>query len=136
MKQRYQLPLTDARVNLMVDHYYQWDCDLKTSFEEMGRLYEQVRAFEDRFHAEHDIQLHFDEGAVDEILRQALETGTSAYVVCNNLSSDLEYALKLVRDRTSRDHFILTREALGDLDTYLNQVIQDHYQTQATLFRE
>ena len=136
VKQRYQLPLTDARVNLMVDHYYQWDCDLKTSFEEMGRLYEQVRAFEDRFYAEHDIQLHFDEGAVDEILRQALEAGTSAYVVCNNISSDLEYALKLVRDRTSRDHFILTREALGDLDTYLNQVIQDHYQTQATLFRE
>ena len=44
--------------------------------------------------------------------------------------------MKLVRDRTSRDHFILTREALGDLDTYLNQVIQDHYQTQTTLFRE
>lgn len=135
-KPHYQLPLTEARVNLMVDHYYQWDCDLKTSFEEMGRLYEQVHSFEDRFFAEHDIQLHFDEEAVDEILRQALETGKSAYVICNNLSSDLEYALKLVRDRTSRDHFILTREALDNLDTYLNQVIQDHYQAQKTLFRE
>ena len=127
LKQRYQLPLTDARVDLMVDHYHHWDCDLKTAFEEMGRLYEQVRSFEDRFYAEHDIQLHFDEEAVDEILRQALEAGASAYAVCNNLSSDLEYALKLVRDRTSQDHFILTREALGDLDAYLNQVIQEHY---------
>jgi hypothetical protein len=102
----------------------------------MGRLYEQVRSFEDRFHAENDIQLHFDEEAVDDILRQALEGGTSAYVVCSNLSGDLEYALKLVRDRTSQDHFILTREALGDLDSYLNRLIQKHYQTQATWSRE
>jgi ATP-dependent Clp protease ATP-binding subunit ClpX len=136
LKERYHLPLTNARVDLMVAHYYQWDCDLKTSFQEMGRLYEQVRSFEDRFHAEHDIQLHFDEEAVDDILRQALEGGTSAYVVCSNLSGDLEYALKLVRDRTSQDHFILTREALGDLDSYLNRLIQNHYQTQATWFRE
>ena len=118
----------------MVDHYYQWDCDLKTAFDEMGRLHEQVRNFEDRFFAEHAIQLHFDEEAVDEILRQALEGGASATTVCKNLSSDLEYALKLVRDRTSQDHFILTREALTDLDTYLNRIIRDHYPT--PLFRE
>jgi len=136
LKKHYHLPLTSARVDLMVTHYYQWDCDLKTSFQEMGRLYEQVRSFEDRFHAEHDIQLHFDEEAVDDILRQALEGDTSAYVVCSNLSGDLEYALKLVRDRTSQDHFILTREALADLDSYLNRLIQNHYQTQATWIRE
>jgi ATP-dependent Clp protease ATP-binding subunit ClpX len=134
LRERYHLPLTDLRVDLMADHYYQWDCDLKTCFEEMGRLYEQVRGFEDRFLAEHAIQLHFDEDAVDEILRQSMEVETSAYAVCNQLASDLEYALKLVRDRTSQDHFIITREALGDLDTYLNRVIQDHYQT--TMFRE
>jgi hypothetical protein len=50
------------------------------------------------------------------------------------MSKDLEYALKLVRDRTSQDQFILTREALGDLDAYLNRVIREYYQT--TLFRE
>jgi N-methylhydantoinase A/oxoprolinase/acetone carboxylase beta subunit len=136
LKERYHLPLTNARVDLMVAHYYQWDCDLKTSFQEMSRLYEQVRSFEDRFYAEHAIQLHFDEEAADDILRQALEGGTSAYVVCSNLSGELEYALKLVRERTSQDHFILTREALDDLDSYLNRLIQKHYQTQATWFRE
>ena len=93
-----------------------------------------MRSFEDRFYEEHALQLHFDEEAVDEILRQALEAGTSAYAVCDHLSNDLEYALKLVRDRTSQDHFILTREALDDLDGYLNRVISGNYQT--TLFRE
>jgi ATP-dependent Clp protease ATP-binding subunit ClpX len=131
---RYHLPLTSTRVELMVDQYHHWDCDLKTAFEEMGRLHEQVRGFEDHFFDEHGIQLHFDAEAMDEILRQAVDRDISAYAVCQELSKDLEYALKLVRDRTSQDHFILTREAICDLDTYLNRVIRDHYQT--TLFRE
>jgi ATP-dependent Clp protease ATP-binding subunit ClpX len=131
---RYQLPLTETRVELMVDQYQHWDCDLKTAFEEMGRLHEQVRGFEECFNEEHAIQLHFDDDALDEILRQAVDRDTSAYAVCQELSKDLEYALKLVRDRTSQEHFILTREAICDLDAYLNRVIRDHYQT--TLFRE
>ena len=134
LRGRYRLPLSDQRVELLVDHYHQWDCDLKTCFQEMVRLHDQVRVFEERFFDEHAIQLHFDEEAVDEILRRALEGGISALAVCDRLSEDLSYALKLVRDRTSRDHFILTREALADLDSYLNRLIRDHYQT--TRFRE
>ena len=81
----------------------------------------------------HDIQLHFDEAAPwMKFYSQALEAGTLPPWRLPELAEDLEYALKLVRDRTSRDQFILTREALGDLDAYLNQVIRDHYQTQTT----
>ncbi|MFH1594990.1 MAG: AAA family ATPase [Pseudomonadota bacterium] len=134
LQHRYQMPLTETRVELMVEQYHHWDCDLKTAFEEMGRLHEQVRSFENCFSDDHAIQLHFDAEAMDEILQKAVARDTSAYVVCQELSKDLEYALKLVRDRTSQDHFILTREAICDLDNYLNRVIRDHYQT--TLFRE
>jgi endopeptidase Clp ATP-binding regulatory subunit ClpX len=131
---RYQMPLTETRVELMVDQYHHWDCDLKTAIEEISLMHEQVRSFEDRFYDDHGIQLHFDADAMDEILRQAVARDTSAYNICQEMSKDLEYALKLVRDRTSRDHFILNRDAICDLDTYLNRVIRDYYQT--TLFRE
>lgn len=134
LEERYHLPLTDSRVELMVDQYHQWDCDLKATFEEMGRLHEQVRRFEEQFQEEHGLNLSFDPEAEDEILRQAVVRETSAYGVCQEMSKDLEYALKLVRDRTSQDHFLLTREAICDLDAYLNRVIRDYYQT--SLFRE
>jgi ATP-dependent Clp protease ATP-binding subunit ClpX len=134
LRDRYFLPLTESRVELMVDQYHHWDCDLKTTFAEMGRLHEEVRRFEAQFSDEHQIQLHFDPEAMDEILRQAVAREIPAAAVCQELSKDLEYALKLVRDRTSQDQFILTREAICDLDTYLNRVIRDYYQT--TLFRE
>ncbi|MFA5112219.1 MAG: AAA family ATPase [Desulfobaccales bacterium] len=131
---RFHLPLTASRVELLADQYHHWDYDLKTAFEEMARLYDQVRRFEDKFLDSHGIQLHFEPDAEDEILQQAVSRESSALVICQEMSKDLEYALKLVRDRTSQDHFLLTREAICDLDTYLNRVIREHYQT--TLFRE
>ncbi|MDD2903215.1 MAG: AAA family ATPase [Syntrophales bacterium] len=130
----YRLPLTDSRVALIADQYLRCDCDLKTAFAEVGRAYEQVQTFAEHFFDDHQIHLEFDAEAMDEILRQSLEMGASAASVCQDMSQDLEYALKLVRDRTSQDQFLITREAISDLDGYLNRVIRDYYQK--TLFRE
>jgi len=131
---RYRLPLTEARVELLAGRYHHWDCDLKTALEDLARLYDQVGRFAEKFLNNHGIELHFEPDAVDEILQQAVARDTSALAVCQEMAKDLEYALKLVRDRTSQDQFILTREAIRDLDTYLNRVIREYYQT--TLFRE
>jgi ATP-dependent Clp protease ATP-binding subunit ClpX len=131
---RYHLPLTEARVELLAELYHHWDCDLKTALEDLARLHDQVRRFAEKFLDNHGIELHFEPDAMDEILQQAVARDTSALAVCQEMAKDLEYALKLVRDRTSQDQFILTREALCDLDAYLNRVIRENYQT--TLFRE
>jgi ATP-dependent Clp protease ATP-binding subunit ClpX len=131
---RYHLPLTEARVELLAHQYHHWDCDLKTAIDDLARLYDQVCRFAELFLNNHGIELHFEPDAVDEILQQAVGRETSSLAVCQEMAKDLEYALKLVRDRTSQDQFILTREALCDLDAYLNRVIREHYQS--TLFRE
>jgi ATP-dependent protease Clp ATPase subunit len=93
-----------------------------------------VHLFEERFFKEHQLQLHFDAEAMDEILKRALKRDTPALSICQELASDFEYALKLLRDRTSQDSFLITPEALDDLDGYLNRLIRDSYQK--TLFRE
>ncbi len=129
----YQIPLTAARVNLILDQYFLWD-DLKGAFEELARRLQEVRQFEEKFFENHLIEIHFDDEATDEILTQAAARQIPARQVCQGLAKDLEYALKLVRDRTSQDVFLLTREAIQDLDAYLNELIRNHYQK--TLFRE
>ncbi len=131
---RYQLPLTETRLELLDDQYLFWDGDLKCASEEVGALYRQIKVYEEQFLEDHAIRLTFDPEAVDEILSRALARKTNAFAVCMELSKDLEHALKLVRDRTGQDDFILTREAICDLNSYLNQVIREYYQQ--TLFRE
>jgi hypothetical protein len=112
----------------MVDQYFRWDCDLLTAFDQISRLYQQVRRFEDKFYQDHRIHLSFSQEAVDEILRRALAGGTTARVICEGFTKDLEYALKLVRDRTGKESFQLTLEDLTDLDGYLNRLFQESLQ--------
>ena len=131
---QYQLPLTESRLEMLVNQYLRWDGDLKAACEELGRLHQQVHHFEERFVTEHQLQLHFAPEAVDEILQRALDCNVAAFEICMGLSKDLELALKLVRDRTAQDTFLLTREALLDLDAYLNRIIRDYYHQ--SLFRE
>ena len=131
---QHQLPSTETRVAMLMDLYSHFDGDLKAALQAMGSLHQQVRQFEERFQEDHDLTLHFEEDAVDGILEEALNREVPALSVCQNLAEDLEHALKLVRDRTSQDSFLLTREAIENLDAYLNQVIRDYYQK--SLFRE
>jgi ATP-dependent Clp protease ATP-binding subunit ClpX len=131
---QYQVSLTEARVEMLADLYLHFDGDMGSAFNAMARLYRQVRHFEERFQEEHHLTLHFDAEAVDQILQEALDREIPALSVCQGFAKDLEHALKLVRDRTSQDSFLLTREAIEDLDAYLNQVIRDYYQQ--TMFRE
>ncbi len=131
---QHQLPLTETRVEMLVSLYFHFDGDLKAALTAMGNLHQQVRQFEERFQEDHDLTLHFEDDAVDGILEEALDREVPALSVCQNLAEDLEHALKLVRDRTSQDSFLLTREAIDNLDAYLNQVIRDYYQK--SLFRE
>ena len=131
---QHQLPLTETRVEMLVGLYSHFDGDLKAALTAMGTLHQQVRQFEERFQEDHDLTLHFEDDAVDGILEEALNLEVPALSVCQNLAEDLEHALKLVRDRTSQDSFLLTREAILNLDAYLNQVIRDYYQK--SLFRE
>ena len=131
---QHQLPLTETRVEMLMGLYFHFDGDLKAALQAMGSLHQQVRQFEERFQEDHDLTLHFEDDAVDGILEEALNREVPALSVCQNLAEDLEHALKLVRDRTSQDSFLLTREAIENLDAYLNQVIRDYYQK--SLFRE
>ncbi len=125
---RFNMPLTDYRVGLMVDQYLRWDCDLLAAFDQISRLYQQVKRFEEAFYREHEIRLAFTQEAADEIMRRALTGGTTARVICEGFAKDLEYALKLIRDRAGKEAFEITLEDLLDLDGFLHRLFQESLQ--------
>jgi hypothetical protein len=43
------------------------------------------------------------------------------------LAKKLEYGLKLVRDRSDDDHFVISAEAITDMDKYVNDLVKAVY---------
>jgi hypothetical protein len=89
----------------------------------------EVRRFESDFLTKHQIRLFFADDAVDEILHRAIAEGTNAETICRRISRDYDYALKLVMDKIGQREFTITKDAIMDPETFINETIRSSYRT-------
>ena len=87
----------------------------------------EVRGFEYTFLHEHKIRIRFAEGAVDEIMQQAMRQEESAVTVCRRLTRDYDYAFSLVIEKTGQQEFLIPKKAILDPEGFFNEIIMNSY---------
>jgi endopeptidase Clp ATP-binding regulatory subunit ClpX len=126
-QQRSGLELYPSRLDLVAEIYSKITSDLNTIFDEFTRMVHQVKHQEASLSQELDMNISFDDGAVDELIRKAVDTGYDADSVASQLVKRLEYGLKLVKDRSGSDVFVITRDAVTDMERYINDLVKRYY---------
>ncbi len=126
-RERLDRPLTPARMDLIADEYYRVGMTLGAAFENILERIQQVREFEMSFFERYAIKIHFTETAEVAILAGAAAEDCSLSVYFNRLDHVLEPGLKLVRDRTGQQDFLLPDEAVWDTEAFLRGLFQQHY---------
>jgi ATP-dependent Clp protease ATP-binding subunit ClpX len=69
---------------------------------------------------------------VDELIRKAVDTGQQAGSLALQLAKRLEYGLKLVKDRAGTEEFVITSEAVMDMEKYINGLVKRYYRQNYT----
>lgn len=123
----YPLLFNADRIELVIDAHLASVESLDSIFDEVLTAYNQVKGFETEFHDKHGFNIHFNEEAVDEILRKALLDDLSASAVCCDISRDYDYGFKLIADRSGQMQFVLPRKAVTQPDVYLEELIRESY---------
>ena len=77
-----------------------------------------------QFLKKHGINIVFEEEAIDEIFARWLYNGTHLDTIYKQLSDNLEYGLKLVREKTGRNRFFLTAQALTAPDEFISRLLK------------
>ena len=124
-KKRYGIVFLENRIALIVDRMIEKGYDVNTVFEEVVEIQKIVEDFEKDFYRKNGISIRFSNDAVDRITEIALEEDGKGLGICKRLSKEYEHGFKLIRDRVGQREFILTREAVDDPESYLNQVIRE-----------
>ena len=75
-----------------------------------------------------ETKIIFEDSAVDEIIRRTVETGEQPGSLALQLVKKLEYGLKLVKDRAGVENFVITGEAVTDMEKYINDLVKKYYQ--------
>ncbi len=125
--EKYGLTLTETRIDIIANLCMDNEVDVGTAFQEIFDSYNQIRKYEDVFHKRCAIKLNFNDEAIDEIMTRALAEGVKAHDVCEKSLKNLEFGLKLIWDKTGRDQFSVTKEAIVNPDSYINKLIKESY---------
>ncbi|MBW2064281.1 MAG: AAA family ATPase [Deltaproteobacteria bacterium] len=124
------LNIYDERVELIGEIYFKIITDVNTSIEYFREMYDRIKTEESTIYEKLEIDISLEDSAIDELIRQAVRTGEDAGKLTFQLAKKLEYGLKLVRDRSGTDRFIITGEAVNDMENYINELVKRYYRQQ------
>lgn len=121
------LDIYEKRIELIAETYLKRNSDVNTAFEDFMGMYNQIKMEETSLLSELELNMTFDDHAIDELIWKAIETNQEAGALAFHLAKKLEYGLKLVRDRSGVENFKISREAVTDMEKYVNDLMKRYY---------
>jgi hypothetical protein len=117
------LQLTASRIALAAEVYCSQVSDIEKVLKRIKAFYEETKTIELYFIKNHGINIVLEEEAIDYILERCFASGSTPEGYYRNLTADFEHGLKLVRQKTGRTRFFITREALEKPDSYIADLL-------------
>lgn len=121
---RHGLTLTQPRIGLVADYFCRNITGIDDAIRKIRRFYDDAKKIELYFLDQHDIIIAFDEDAVDFIIEQFINAQVTFNDVYNKITLDFEHGLKLVKERTGRNRFLIGKEALINPESFLSLLIR------------
>ena len=122
---KYQMDLTPSRIEAIADCYSKSATDISKILDKIKSYYHQTKAIELYFLKNHDINIVLEDSAIDFIIESVIKGSLDFNTIYTKLSEDFVYGLKLVRDRTGKNRFFITKEALISPEDYIGKLIKE-----------
>ncbi len=122
------MEIYEKRIELIAELFLRTISDINTAFEDFLQMSRQIREEETSLFDKLETKIIFDDSAVDEIIRRTIDTGEQPGSLALQLVKKLEYGLKLVKDRAGVENFVITGEAVTDMEKYINNLVKKYYQ--------
>jgi hypothetical protein len=101
--------------------------EIGNAVKKIKSFYDKIKKIELDFYSKHDINIVLEEDAVDAILEQLAGGTTDIKAIYEKISADFEYGFKLIREKTQRNRFFLSKQALANPENFLNQIIKSEF---------
>lgn len=121
------LEINERRLGLIAELYLKNISDINTALDDFVEMHNQVKLEEASLVEKLEVEVSFDESAIDEIIKQAIRTDQEAGSLALQLAKRLEYGLKLVKDRSGIERFVINDEAVIDMENFINNLVKKFY---------
>ena len=121
---KYNIALTPSQINIAAEYYSRNIMDIGTVLKKIKPYYDEVKKIELFFFNMHDVNIIFEDDAVDYIIEQIIVYSMKQEDFCKELTQNFEHGLKLIREKTGKNRFFITKKALDDPDNYIQTLIK------------
>jgi endopeptidase Clp ATP-binding regulatory subunit ClpX len=125
LAKKHSLTMTPSRINIVATSYSKSTLDIGRVIEKIKSNYDEIKKIELYFFKKHDINIVLEEDAIDFIIEKLIESPFELKDVNEKINRDFQHGLKLAREKTNRNRFFITRQALLDPEAYVRALITD-----------
>jgi ATP-dependent Clp protease ATP-binding subunit ClpX len=129
LAQKYSLAMTPSRVDIVADFYTRNTMDIGNIIKKIKDYCDEIKKIELSFFKSHDINIVMEEDAIDFIIEQIVHFDITIDDFYKQLSTHFEHGLKLIREKTGRNRFFITRQAILNPDAFVGNLIKDDLST-------
>ena len=121
------LKLNEDRIDLIADQTLKSMSDIDSAFIDFKEMYNQIKAQNEGLFSQLGINVSLADSAIHEIIRIAIVQDRDISEICLAFANELEYGLKLVKDRIGFEVFTITKEAVLEPEKYIDSLIKKYY---------
>jgi len=86
-----------------------------------------VKEFERTFSHRNEVHIHFSEEAIDELVEKIWLEAIDPKDYLRQAFQNYEHGLKLIKEKTGRQEFLISAEGMANPDIFLNRLIRETY---------
>ena len=121
---RHGLTLTQIRTKMVVKYYTAHVMEIEDAVKQVKKFYDNVKEMEVEISKNYDLNIVFEEDAADFLIQQFIEQNATTDEILSKIYTDFFDGFNLIREKTGKARFFLSKKALTDHETYLNELIR------------
>lgn len=121
---RHGLTLSQYRCVLVADYFCTHVTELGNAIQQIKSYYESIKKIEVDFYKSYDLNIVFEEDAVDFLIEELIHNKITSKDIMAKIYNDFYNGLNLIREKSTKNRFFLSRIALLDPEKFLNDLIK------------
>jgi ATP-dependent Clp protease ATP-binding subunit ClpX len=125
LSEKYGLTLTPSRIEVVASYYSNHTMDIEKVINKIKSYYDDIKKIELIFFKNNDINVVLEDDAIDFIIEQFEKNDTTVEDYYEQLKDNFKHGLNLIREKTGKNRFFITRSALLNPEAYISQLYKD-----------
>jgi ATP-dependent Clp protease ATP-binding subunit ClpX len=125
LTEKYSLTMTPSRIDLVAACYTKNTLDIGKIITKIKSFYDEIKKIELYFYKNHDINIVLEEDAIDFLIEQLIEASIDLKRIYQKIDEDFKFGLKLAHEKTNRNRFFITRQAMLNPEKYIANLIKE-----------